>query len=167
MISAAFMTSLRPSRVLTVASSRLSTRLNDQAVPLVVYDSGDLSTQQTPGRARCRPAVVRVVTPLCDRDFRPSSDRCLDVTGAWQRLAFANPDLPVRSVDLCAYALRVLEVLLRGLRCHDVLLSATLGEDDRVVVGRHDEDGFLRSCAAPWWRGTRFGQVTGGATARV
>src|SRR5664280_1726036 len=47
------------------------------------------------------------------------------------------------------------------------LLSATLGEDDRVVVGRHDEDGFLRSCAAPWWRGTRFGQVTGGATARV
>src|SRR5664280_1450250 len=29
------------------------------------------------------------------------------------------------------------------------LLSATLGEDDRVVVGRHDEDGFLRSCAAP------------------
>src|SRR5664279_2627166 len=47
------------------------------------------------------------------------------------------------------------------------LLSATLGEDDRVVVRRHDEDGFLRSCAAPWWRGTRFGQVTGGATARV
>jgi hypothetical protein len=47
------------------------------------------------------------------------------------------------------------------------LLSATLGEDDRVVVGRHDEDGFLRSCAAPWWRGTRFGQVTGGVTAWV
>src|SRR5664280_781148 len=48
----------------------------------------------------------------------------------------------------------------------DTLLSATLGEDDRVVVRRHDEDGFLRSCAAPWWRGTRVGQVTGGATAR-
>lgn len=57
--------------------------------------------------------------------------------------------------------LRIQGVLL------EAVLSATLGEDDRVVVGRHDEDGFLRSCAAPWWRGTRFGQVTGGATARV
>ena len=37
-------------------------------------------------------------------------------------------------------------------QCRGQLLSATLGEDDRVVVGRHDEDGFLRSCAAPWWR---------------
>src|SRR5664280_382843 len=52
-------------------------------------------------------------------------------------------------------------------RILEAVLSATLGEDDRVVVGRHDEDGFLRSCVAPWWRGTRFGQVTGGATARV
>src|SRR5664280_2571924 len=54
-----------------------------------------------------------------------------------------------------------------GAQADWLVLSATLGEDDRVVVRRHDEDGFLRSCAAPWWRGTRFGQVTGGATARV
>jgi len=79
---------------------------------------------------------VRVVTPLCDRDFRPSSDRCLDVTGAWQRLAFANPDLPVRSVDLRAYALCVLEVLLRGLRCHDVSATGSLGGRSRPAAGR-------------------------------
>src|SRR5664280_2076512 len=89
-------------------------------------------------------------------ECREGHPLCTDPSAAWSCLA--------RGVSLPA------EGASRGhTRSGQVplVLSATLGEDDRVVVGRHDEDGFLRSCAAPWWRGTRFGQVTGGATARV
>src|SRR5674536_67157 len=67
-------------------------------------------------------------------------------------------------LDVTQFSTVITELIARY---RELVLSATLGEDDRVVVGRHDEDGFLRSCAAPWWRGTGFGQVTGGATARV
>jgi hypothetical protein len=85
--------------------------------------------------------------PRVSRRAAPERYGCLE---RWRVLPYMQ-DIP----------LRIQGVLL------EAVLSATLGEDDRVVVGRHDEDGFLRSCAAPWWRGTRFGQVTGGATARV
>src|SRR5664280_354655 len=75
-------------------------------------------------------------------------------------------DAPVSAVARGTPVLSSIPHLLR-LPLPAPLLSATLGEDDRVVVGRHDEDGFLRSCAAPWWRGTRFGQVTSVPAARV
>jgi len=55
---------------------------------------------------------------------------------AWQRLAFANPDIPVRSVDLRACALCVLEVLLRGLRRRDVYATGSLGGRPRPAAGR-------------------------------